>query len=176
MPKKRIKKIRGSRTCGGGSHKNRRGRGNRGGAGNAGSRKHKYIKTIIEGVEIGKHGFVRPESIKNEFKLKRELLETLKELREEGKLDSYTYKYLKSRPELNVGDLDEIVEKLRDLGLAELEDDVYRVNLGNLGYYKLLGRGSVTKKIAVKVGFATESARQKLEAAGGEVEEVEVTE
>ncbi|MBO8181316.1 MAG: uL15 family ribosomal protein [Archaeoglobus sp.] len=170
MPKKRIKKIRGSRTCGGGSHKNRRGRGNRGGAGNAGSRKHKYIKTIIEGVEIGKHGFTRPESIRTEYRLKKDLFETLKELKAQGKLDDYTYRFLKSRPELNVGDLDEIVDRLADLGLAEAEGGVFRVDLENLGYYKLLGRGSVTKKIEVKVGFATEVAKEKIEAVGGKVE------
>ncbi len=173
MPKKRIKKIRGSRTCGGGSHKNRRGRGNRGGAGNAGSRKHKYIKTIIEGVEIGKHGFTRPESIRSDFRLRKDLFETLKELKKEGKLDSYTYRYLKSRPELNVGDLDEIIERLKELGLAELEEDLFKVDLENLGYYKLLGRGEVSKRIAVKVGFATETAKRKIEAAGGEIEVVE---
>ena len=46
MPKKKVKKFRGSRTFGWGSHKNRRGRGNRGGAGNAGVHKHKYIKFV----------------------------------------------------------------------------------------------------------------------------------
>ncbi len=173
MPKKRIKKIRGSRTCGGGSHKNRRGRGNRGGAGNAGSRKHKYIRTIIEGVEIGKHGFTRPESIRSDFKLRKNLFETLKELKMEGKLDDYTYRYLKSRPELNVGDLDEIAEKLKELGLAELEGDTFKVNLGSLGYHKLLGRGKISKKMVVKVNFATEMAKQKVEAVGGVIEIVE---
>ena len=170
MPKKRIKKIRGSRTCGGGSHKNRRGRGNRGGAGNAGSRKHKYIKTIIQGVEIGKHGFVRPESIRTDYRLRKDLLETLKELKVEGKLDDYTYKFLQSRAELNVGDLDEIIEKLASLGLAEVEGDTFRIDLGNLGYYKLLGRGSVSRKMEIKVGFATEAAKEKIEALGGKVE------
>jgi len=170
LPKKRVKKIRGTRTCGGGSHKKRRGRGNRGGAGNAGSRKHKYLKTIIEGVEIGKHGFTRPESIRSDYRLKKELFETLKRLRVEGKLDDYAYKFLKSRPELNVGDLDEIVGKLAELGLAEAEGDTFRIDLEALGYYKLLGRGKVTKKIEVRVGFATESAKEKIEAIGGKVE------
>ena len=170
MPKKRIKKIRGSRTCGGGSHKNRRGRGNRGGAGNAGSRKHKYIKTIIEGVEIGKHGFVRPKSIRSDYRARKDLFETLRDLKAEGKLDDYTYKFLKSRTELNVGDLDEIIENLASLGLAEVEGDVFRVDLESLGYYKLLGRGNVSKKMEVKVGFATEAAKEKIEALGGKVE------
>ncbi|MDY6959120.1 MAG: 50S ribosomal protein L15, partial [Halobacteriota archaeon] len=30
MDKKKVKKFRGTRTCGGGTHKNRRGAGNRG--------------------------------------------------------------------------------------------------------------------------------------------------
>jgi large subunit ribosomal protein L15 len=171
MPKKRLKKIRGSRTCGGGSHKNRRGRGNRGGSGNAGSLKHKYIRTIKEGYEIGKHGFRRPENIKTEYKLKKDLIETLRDLRSDGKLDSYTYKFLKSRPELNVGDLDFIIEKLSQQGLAEVEEGVFSIDLGEIGYYKLLGSGTVTKKMNVKVEYATSLAVRKIEEAGGSVEQ-----
>jgi len=38
MPVNKRSKYRGSRTCGGGTHKNRRGAGNRGGKGRAGHR------------------------------------------------------------------------------------------------------------------------------------------
>jgi len=170
LPKKKIKKIRGSRTCGGGSHKRRRGRGSRGGAGNAGALKHKYIKTIKEGVEIGKHGFTRPESIRGEFRMKKELVATLRELKNEGKLDDYTYKFFKSRPELNVGDLEEVLDRLRNFGLVSVEEDTYVIDLSELGYYKLLGRGSLTRKLKVKVAHASPTAIAKIEAAGGSVE------
>jgi large subunit ribosomal protein L15 len=172
MPKKRIKKIRGTRTCGGGSHKNRRGRGNRGGSGNAGSLKHKYLRTIKEGYEIGKHGFTRPYNLRVEYKLRKDLFETLKTLKAEGKMDDYTYKYLKSRPELNVQDLDCILDNLVNLGLAVKEGDSYIVDLARIGYYKLLGRGSTDKKINVKVEYATPLAVNKIESAGGTVEQL----
>ena len=44
--KKKVKKIRGSRTCGEGSHKKRRGAGNKGGRGMAGGHKHKWTWII----------------------------------------------------------------------------------------------------------------------------------
>lgn len=50
------RRQRGSRTHGGGTHKNRRGAGNRGGRGRAGRKKHRF-----HGFEpVGKHGFTRP--------------------------------------------------------------------------------------------------------------------
>ncbi|RUM34084.1 MAG: 50S ribosomal protein L15, partial [Archaeoglobus sp.] len=104
MPKPKIKRIRGSRTCGSGSHKNNsRGRGCRGGSGNAGMFKHKYIKAVKEGYEIGKYGFNRPKVVRSDVKAVKVLRESLRELK--SKLDDYTYRYLYSRPELNVGEL-----------------------------------------------------------------------
>lgn len=47
---------RGSRTHGGGTHKNRRGAGNRGGRGRAGRKKHRFHNFE----SVGKHGFTRP--------------------------------------------------------------------------------------------------------------------
>ncbi len=172
MPKKKVKKIRGSRTCGGGSHKKRRGAGHRGGRGNAGVHKHKYIKFVKlakEGLyEFGKRGFTRPFSVRKDYLDEKAVKETLRALKDKGKLDDYTYKFLHSRPELNVGDLDEIIDKLVELGLAE-KDDKYKVDLTVLGYSKLLGSGSVSKPIEVRVFEATEKAVSKIEAAGGSV-------
>jgi len=56
-----------------------------------------------------------------------------------------------------------------NLGLAEKDGDVYRVDLTELGYSKLLGSGTVTKKIEVRVFEATPKAVEKIEAAGGKV-------
>ncbi|MHC1626297.1 MAG: uL15m family ribosomal protein [Methanoculleaceae archaeon] len=59
MPVNKRSKYRGSRTCGGGTHKNRRGAGNRGGRGRAGQRDHNYVRHLLQGtVKNGKHGFV----------------------------------------------------------------------------------------------------------------------
>ncbi len=173
MPKKKVKKFRGSRTFGWGSHKNRRGRGNRGGAGNAGVHKHKYIKFVKLAKKgeylFGKHGFTRPKILRKDYINVQAVKETLRWLKDEGKLDDYTYKFLSSRPEINAGDLDEIIDKLSELGFAERDGDVYRVDLTELGYSKLLGGGRVTKSIEVRIFEATKKAVEKIEAAGGRV-------
>lgn len=62
MPKSKVKKFRGSRTCGGGTHKNRRGGGSRGGRGNAGGCKHHFVRDMMRGRTMGKHGFTRPNA------------------------------------------------------------------------------------------------------------------
>ncbi|HJJ54582.1 MAG TPA: uL15 family ribosomal protein [Methanocorpusculum sp.] len=58
MPVNKRAKFRGSRTCGGGTHKNRRGAGNRGGRGAAGWRDHNFSRWYFLGKTEGKHGFV----------------------------------------------------------------------------------------------------------------------
>ncbi|HJJ36818.1 MAG TPA: uL15 family ribosomal protein [Methanocorpusculum sp.] len=58
MPVNKRSKFRGSRTCGGGTHKNRRGAGNRGGRGAAGWRDHNFSRWYFLGKTEGKHGFV----------------------------------------------------------------------------------------------------------------------
>ena len=58
MPVNKRSKFRGSRTCGGGTHKNRRGAGNRGGRGRAGHRDHRFSHYLLYGeVHNGKNGF-----------------------------------------------------------------------------------------------------------------------
>ena len=55
------RRQRGSRTHGGGTHKNRRGAGHRGGRGAAGRSKHEFHNYG----PLGKHGFKRPEKSQN---------------------------------------------------------------------------------------------------------------
>lgn len=63
MPVNKRSKFRGSRTCGGGTHKNRRGAGNRGGRGRAGHRDHRFSHYLLYGeIHNGKHGFVNQTS------------------------------------------------------------------------------------------------------------------
>ena len=60
--KKKSGKYRGTRTCGAGSSKNRRGKGNKGGWGRAGIKKHRYTyATRYEPGKLGSgsHGFRR---------------------------------------------------------------------------------------------------------------------
>lgn len=56
-----VRKCRGQRTYGYGSHKKHRGGGNRGGRGQAGMHKHKWSYTVkYDPDHFGKHGFGRP--------------------------------------------------------------------------------------------------------------------
>ena len=58
MPVNKRSKYRGSRTCGGGTHKNRRGAGNRGGRGNSGGCKHHFVRVYLnQGYVYRKMGF-----------------------------------------------------------------------------------------------------------------------
>jgi large subunit ribosomal protein L15 len=57
MPSNKRSKYRGSRTCGGGTHKNRRNGGSRGGRGFAGGCKHHFVRYYLEGRTFGKNGF-----------------------------------------------------------------------------------------------------------------------
>ncbi|HUK39200.1 MAG TPA: uL15m family ribosomal protein [Methanomicrobiales archaeon] len=57
MPTNKRSKYRGSRTCGGGTHKNRRGGGSRGGRGFAGGCKHHFVRYYLMGRTFGKDGF-----------------------------------------------------------------------------------------------------------------------
>ncbi|NYT02825.1 MAG: 50S ribosomal protein L15 [Methanosarcinales archaeon] len=61
MVKEHTKKGRGHRTYHG-KHKNQRGGGSRGGRGNAGNCKHHFVRSIMRGDQMGKHGFKVPQS------------------------------------------------------------------------------------------------------------------
>ena len=61
--KNKAKKFRGSRTCGGGTHKNRRGAGSRGGRGHAGGCKHHFVRELLIGRGYGSYGFIRPQNM-----------------------------------------------------------------------------------------------------------------
>jgi large subunit ribosomal protein L15 len=139
--KKNVTKFRGSRTCGGGTSKNRRGGGSRGGRGNAGGCKHHFVRNYLNGLAYGKHGFKRPQ-----------------------KMLTYT-------PIVNVGELDELAEQLVSDGQAQKEGDVYYMNLAELDIDKVLGGGMVTKSMVLTVSQCSEKARNKVEEAGGSVVE-----
>jgi large subunit ribosomal protein L15 len=132
-----TKKFRGSRTCGGGTHKNRRGAGNRGGRGKAGGCKHHFVRAMLRGYSYGKHGFKRPVEISRDASI------------------------------VNVGELDELAPYLVEEGFAEVRDGAYHINLGTLGIEKVLGSGRVTKNLVVTSEEFSVSAREKIETAGG---------
>ena len=144
MKKCNTKKFRGSRTCGGGTSKNRRGAGNRGGRGKSGENKHHATLAQKMGYHRGhQKGFTRP------------------------------LKTLKDASIVNVGELDELADQLVEDGFAELNDEVYHIDLNGLDIEKVLGTGRVSKKLAVTACEFSATARSKIEDAGGSCTEPE---
>jgi len=97
--KNKAKKFRGSRTCGGGTHKNRRGAGSRGGRGHAGGCKHHFVKELLLGRGYGDYGFVRPQKV------------------------------LKEPIVIDIGALDESAERLVELKKARVRTGKYYITL-----------------------------------------------
>ncbi len=139
MTKQMNKSFRGSRTCGGGTHKNRRGGGSRGGRGHAGACKHHTFRAMQEGWTYGKHGFKRPLVTQTEVSF------------------------------INVGELDELALNLVERGFAEEKDGKIAINLDELGIDKLLGTGRVARKYLITVGTASATAKAKVEEQGGQI-------
>lgn len=144
MPHKlrKIRKLRGSRTCGYGRVGQHRKSGMRGGVGKAGGRKHLWSYVLrYEPLRFRKIGFKPPSSI---------------------------YK----RPiTINVGDLgDLLLKKLGPEELGSLSEPI-TIDLEELGFGKLLGRGSISLPLIVKVPSYTERALRKVEEAGGKIVE-----
>jgi large subunit ribosomal protein L15 len=139
MSKQKTKKYRGSRTCGGGTHKNRRNGGSRGGRGHAGACKHHTFRAMKEGWMYGKHGFKRPLITQTVISF------------------------------INVGEIDELAGSLVEGGFAEEKDGIISINLDNLGIDKLLGNGKVSKKYVITVSAASATAKAKIEELGGQI-------
>jgi large subunit ribosomal protein L15 len=137
MPTNKRSKYRGSRTCGGGTHKNRRGAGNRGGRGRAGINAHHFVKWYLElgGPVFGKDGFY------NQTK------ETV--------------------PAMDVGIIDQIVPSLLTQGIAKMEGDAVVINASDVGIEKVLGSGKVTRKMNISAPAFSEQAKAKIEKLGG---------
>ncbi|MGD0057566.1 MAG: uL15 family ribosomal protein [Methanomassiliicoccales archaeon] len=135
----RTRKFRGSRTHGRGKKKGR-GAGLMGGRGNAGLHKHKVMRMLKYAPDhFGRHGFKRPQKV------------------------AY------AKISMNIG---EILERMEDLvrnGIAVKKGDKITVNLSEIGIDKLLGSGIATSKLEIIVSEASETAKQKIEAAGGSI-------
>ncbi|MGC1122257.1 MAG: uL15m family ribosomal protein [Candidatus Methanofastidiosia archaeon] len=139
--RKKIRTMRGSRTCGGGNAKKRRGAGSRGGRGLAGGGKNK--KTKYDWVRqnlphhLGKRGFKRPPAV-----LFRDEI-------------------------ISVQELDQNIDYYLQQGLAEKKKESIVINVEALGVTKVLGGGRVTRKLDVTAPKFSKSAVQKIEEKGG---------
>ncbi|SIR81019.1 uL15m family ribosomal protein [Natronorubrum thiooxidans] len=135
------RRQRGSRTHSGGTHKNRRGAGHRGGRGRAGRSKHEFHNYEPK----GKHGFKRPHDIRDDV------------------------------AEIDVQKLDEDAILYVADGHAEETDDGYKLDARDIvedghevDIVKVLGSGQVRNTLEVTADAFSETAEEKLEAAGGE--------
>ncbi|UZE91832.1 MAG: 50S ribosomal protein L15 [Methanosarcinales archaeon] len=137
MVQQKTKKFRGSRTFGAGTHKNRRGGGSRGGRGNAGGCKHHLVKALQEGRPFGKYGFKRP------------------------------LKVISKKATINIGMLDQISNDLLSAKNAKEKDGAIHIDIGKIGADKVLGGGKVTKKLVITASEFSETAKSKIESAGG---------
>jgi large subunit ribosomal protein L15 len=137
MPTNKRSKYRGSRTCGGGTHKNRRGAGNRGGRGRAGINAHHFVKWYKEmgGPVFGKDGF--------------------------SNSSTFTVSVM------DIGIIDQIIPSLLAQGIAKNDGDAIVINIAELGVDKVLGSGKVTKKLNISAQAFSESAKIKIEKMGG---------
>ena len=70
---------------------------------------------------------------------------------------------------INVGKLDDLVDRLDSEKKLERQDKKIVLDLESLGFDKLLGTGEVVKPMIVKVTAYSETASKKLEEAGGEI-------
>ena len=140
MPTNKRSKYRGSRTCGGGTHKNRRGAGNRGGRGRAGINAHHFVKWYKEmgGPVFGKDGFSNSSQI--------------------------------TITVMDVGIIDQIIPSLLAQGIAKYEGDVIVINTADMGIDKVLGSGKVTKKLNISSQAFSEVAKVKIEKIGGKTQ------
>ena len=137
------RRQRGSRTHGGGTHKNRRGAGHRGGRGRAGRDKHEYHNYD----PIGKHGFKRPEDAQ------RTVAEVnVRTLDEDAAL-------------LAADGLAETEGDAYHLDARDVAEDGEDADL-----VKVLGGGQVRQELHVVADAFSEGAVELIEDAGGSVE------
>ena len=147
---KKKKRQRGSRTHGGGTHKNRRGAGPRGGRGAAGRAKHEFNNHPPLGEE--KAGFQRPEAVREEV---AEV--DVRELDEDALLYA----------------ADGLAEETDDGGYRI---DVREVVDEDADVVKVLGAGQVRNELELVADAFSAGAREKVEDAGGAVELTELGE
>ena len=138
--RKKNTRQRGEWTHGWGAKKKHRGAGHRGGRGKAGSGKRGDAKKPRYWTDKKYFG-------KNGF-------------------SPINAKPIKA---IGLSHLDSMIDSLIKEGKASLDKGVVFVNLKDLKYDKLLGNGSVTKKLEVSVFAASEKAVEKVESAGGKV-------
>jgi len=104
--------------------------------------RHKHLWTYVLRYEpnyFGKKGFKTPQSLRQRAKA------------------------------INIGQLDELIDKLTREKQLTKEKGKAIIDLGAYGYKKLLATGKLTKPVIVKVDSFSGNAAKKIEEAGGQI-------
>lgn len=80
-------------------------------------------------------------------------------------------KVIEEKETINVGDLDQIIEHLIQKDIAKEKEDYIQIDAEDLEAEKILGKGKVKNKLKIKAENFSSKAKQKIEDAGGVVEE-----
>ncbi len=138
---KKSRKMHGYRNRGWGSIGQHRKSGSRGGRGAAGMHKHKWSWVIKNYRDwFGKKGFI-PRSPSSIPRIN----------------------------EINVGQVEEIVNRMVKMGTAVMENGKIVVDLSKMGINKLLSYGKISRPVKLVVWSASKKAIEKIEKSGGEV-------
>lgn len=145
MPHKlrKTRKLRGSRTHGLGQVGQHRKHGMKGGRGKAGGHKHKWTYIVKYEPDYFSRRGFRCPTGRGELKT------------------------------INLGELDELVDRLVEENKLNMEEGKYVVDLEKLGYEKLLGEGEISKPLVVKTKFYSKLAEKKIQDVGGQLVKLE---
>jgi len=136
---RKVRKKRGSRTHGYGQIGQHRKSGTKGKR-KAGRHKHGWTYVIKHEPDyFGKKGFTSKKAIGRKINV------------------------------INVGELEELADKLAVEKRLERKEKKAFLDLDKLGYDKLLGIGKIAKPILVKVASHSEAAAKKIGEAGGQI-------
>ena len=140
--RKKNSRLRGSTWHGyGRGQAHHKGAGNRGGRGRAGSGKRADQKKPSY-QKVGKHYL--------------------------GRI-GFTSKSLVKIVPINLKDIQQRLDAFVAQGLAEKKGDIFTLDLENIGCNKLLGTGQVRMKMNITTKYASASAIERIEKAGGKV-------
>lgn len=138
--RRKIRRLRGTRTVGYGQVGQHRKHGQKGGMGKAGGMGTDWTYTIkYDPKRFGKHPSRNRRTLARAINV------------------------------MNVGTLGDAMNMLIRKGLAEEKEGKTHVDLAKIGYHKLLGAGNVSRPIIVQVEACSDIAKKKIEGAGGAI-------
>ena len=136
--KRKVRKFRGSRTCGFGRVGQHRKAGQHGGKGQAGMHKYHWSWVIRYNPNyFGKSGNKCPQPIVLKWKI------------------------------LNISQIENILDTLMEKNVARQEGNQVSVNLIELGVTKVLGNGNLTRPLFITAPSFSKAAIKKIQEAGG---------